>query len=112
MGAPMPLRTDTDGLTSVLAAFAAGGEIARDEHEELLGRILVDTVGSALASAHEPAERILQNWAAAREPRGRATVWTTGRTASAATAALLNGTAGTSSTTTTSRRACPSTPAR
>ncbi|OWY79912.1 MmgE/PrpD family protein [Rhodococcus sp. BUPNP1] len=94
MGAPMPPRTDTDGLTSVLAAFAAGDETARDEHEDLLGRILVDTVGSALASAHEPAERILQNWAAAEGTSGRATVWTTGRTASAATAALLNGTAG------------------
>jgi len=94
MGAPMPLRTDTDGLTSVLAAFAAGDETARGEHEDLLGRILVDTVASAVASAHEPAERILQNWAAGEGTSGRATVWTTGRTASAATAALLNGTAG------------------
>lgn len=85
--------TDTEGLTAVLADFAAGPSRGVEDHAAAVERALVDTVGVALASASEPAERILQAWAAREAGTGRATVWTTGGTVGVSMAALLNGAA-------------------
>lgn len=81
------------GLTQVLARFATGGTAAISDHAAAVTRALVDTVGVAIASTGEPAEQVLQAWAARQGSAGRASVWTTGRAASVSHAALLNGTA-------------------
>jgi 2-methylcitrate dehydratase PrpD len=95
MRASVPVPDDqVVGLTRVLADFAAGGAEALSDHTAEVTRALVDTVGVAVASTAEPAERMLQSWAVREGSTGRATVWTTGRSTSASMAALLNGTSG------------------
>lgn len=81
-------------LTQAVAAYALGhlgplpGEI-----EELTKRTLIDTVGVAVAAREEPPVRILAQ-TLGDLPTGSSTVWATGGTTDAPTAALLNGTAG------------------
>jgi 2-methylcitrate dehydratase PrpD len=88
--------TDTTAprLTEAVARYALShaGPMS-DEVVELAKRTLVDTVGVAIAARHEPPVRILGETLGALPP-GPATVWATGEKTNAATAALLNGTAG------------------
>lgn len=83
-----------EGATEVLAAFA--GEVTSPDtagHADEFQRALIDTLGSALAGVGAPAEQLVRRWCDQEGSVGRSTVWVTGASASAATAALCNGTA-------------------
>lgn len=89
--------SDTAGtprLTKAVAEYATGhlGPLG-DDVVELAKRTLVDTVGVALAARAEPPVQILET-TLGELPAGPATVWASGTRTDAATAALLNGTAG------------------
>ena len=62
-------------------------------HNEPFTRVLLDTVGSALASTGSPLMTMLERWTERQSGARHATVWTTGRQVPAAQAALLNGAA-------------------
>lgn len=81
-------------LTKAVAAYALGhlGAI-EDQVTELVKRTLIDTFGVALAARQEPLMQILATSLGAL-PAGHSTIWATGGTTDAPTAALLNGTAG------------------
>lgn len=86
--------TTAPRLTQAIAEYALGhlGPLS-DEIIELSKRTLIDTVGVALAAREEPPVRILGQ-TLGDLPAGTSTIWTTGATTDAPTAALLNGTAG------------------
>ncbi|MET8352581.1 MmgE/PrpD family protein [Micromonospora sp. NPDC005206] len=91
---PTDNRTETSGLVAAMAAYAhapLGG--LSPQVSELTRRTLVDTVGVAVAARNEAPVRILETTLGAL-PDGPATVWYSGERTDAATAALLNGTAG------------------
>ncbi|MGZ4399888.1 MAG: MmgE/PrpD family protein, partial [Gaiellaceae bacterium] len=81
------------GATAELAAFACSSAPAEQRHPEL-ARVLLDTVGCAVAAKGSPPEALLRRWCMRERTTGRSTVWTTGEQVSASQAALLNGTAG------------------
>ena len=88
--------TDTAAprLTEAVAGYALGHLGALDDQvTELVKRTLIDTLGVALAARQEPPVQILAVTLGAL-PAGRSTIWATGETTDAPTAALLNGTAG------------------
>jgi 2-methylcitrate dehydratase PrpD len=86
--------TSTPRLTEAVARYALGPVGPMDDDVvELAKRTLIDTVGVAVAARHEPPVTILNATLGALPP-GPATVWATGERTDAATAALLNGTAG------------------
>lgn len=80
------------GATEVLASYAVAGAPAASGHRAEVARALIDTVAVTLGGAGSPGERILRTWAEGQSPSGPATVWTSGETTSASTAALVNGT--------------------
>lgn len=81
-------------LSHAIAQFALGPIDARQpEVAELARRTLLDQFGVAVAARGEDAVRILSSSLGAL-PTGRSTVWSSGERTDAATAALLNGTAG------------------
>jgi len=89
--------TDTTAgphLTQAVSAYARAplGPLG-DDVLELAKRTLIDTIGVALAARSEPAVRILEQTLGSL-PEGTSTIWATGDRTTAATAALLNGTAG------------------
>jgi len=86
------METVDVGVTEALAAFAAGTS-SDTAHTAEVTRALIDTVAVSLATRGAPGERILREWAERESPGGPATVWTSGRGASASVAALVNGTA-------------------
>lgn len=86
------METVDVGVTGVLAQFAAGSPATADHRAEVT-RALIDTVGVSLATRGAPGERILREWAERESSSGPATIWTSGRGASASIAALVNGTA-------------------
>ena len=81
-------------LTEAIARYATSplAPLA-DEVSELVKRTLIDTIGVALAARHEPSLRILTQ-TLGELPAGGATVWATGASTDAPTAAWLNGTSG------------------
>jgi 2-methylcitrate dehydratase PrpD len=81
------------GATAELAAFACSSAPAEQRHPDL-ARVLLDTVGCAVAGKGSPPEALLRRWCMRERTTGRSTVWTTGEQVSASQAALLNGTAG------------------
>lgn len=81
------------GATAELAAFACSSAPAEHRHPEL-ARVILDTVGCAVAGKGLPAEALLRRWCMRERTTGRSTVWTTGEQVAASQAALLNGTAG------------------
>lgn len=81
------------GLTADVAAFACAPVDPPPEHAEPFARAVLDTVGSALAGTGSPPDALLSRWAEREATTGRAMIWTTGRPASVAQAALVNGTA-------------------
>ena len=81
------------GVTQVLAAFAAEGAQADADHADAVTRALVDTVAVSLAAAGEEGDRILSAWVERESSVGSSTAWTSGARMSAASAALVNGTA-------------------
>ena len=82
------------GATAALACFATGNLVSGTDHVEQVTSALIDTVAVAIAAAPSEGAQIVGAWAAAEGEGGNATVWTTGRTASASMAALVNGTSG------------------
>ena len=81
-------------LTQAVATYALGHLGPLDEQvTELAKRTLIDTLGVALAARNEPPVEILGT-TLGNLPAGRSTIWATGGTTDAPTAALLNGTAG------------------
>lgn len=82
------------GATEALARFATGELESGTPHVEEVTSALIDTVAVAIAAAPSDGARIVEAWAVAEGEGGKATVWTTGRKASASMAAMVNGTAG------------------
>lgn len=86
--------TGTPKLTKAVAAYArARLDPMTDDVVELAKRTLVDTIGVAVAARNEPPVRILEA-TLGDLPNGTSTIWFNGKKTDAATAALLNGTAG------------------
>jgi 2-methylcitrate dehydratase PrpD len=92
----MSSTTTRPAVTAALAEYA----VTEDLHEladdvlELVRRSLVDTVAVTIAARQDPAVTILRQTMGLDMPSGPATVLFDGTRTSAATAALLNGTAG------------------
>ena len=82
------------GATEALARFATGNLVSGADHVEEVTSALIDTVAVAIAAAASDGAQIVDAWAAAEGGGGQATVWTTGRKASASMAAMVNGTSG------------------
>lgn len=80
---------DAEGLTRRLAAIAAGAspQWLSPEVREAAGAAIADCIGGALAGSADPVAGIV----AAQAAPGPATLWGTGRAASARDAALANG---------------------
>lgn len=85
-GDPTAART-----SAALAAFAVAPGNPPLDRSLLVGRIVVDTVGSALAATGEMAQQIVARWSARERTTGRSTVWSTGERVSATLAATVNG---------------------
>ncbi|WP_219815640.1 MULTISPECIES: MmgE/PrpD family protein [unclassified Arthrobacter] len=82
------------GATEALARFATGKLVSSTDHVEQVTNALIDTVAVAIAAAPAEGTQIVNAWAAAEGGGGKATVWTTGRKATASMAAMVNGTSG------------------
>jgi len=94
--APQPAAgsAEVPGLVPAIAAYAHTPlEGLGEEDSTLARRTLLDTVGVAVAARDEAPVRLLAASLGAL-PAGPATVWHSGERTDAATAALLNGTAG------------------
>lgn len=63
-------------------------------HLDAVERVLVDTVGCAIAGLATPTLDALRRWALTERAPGRAAVWGGGETRSPSQAAMINGTAG------------------
>ncbi len=81
-------------ITQAIAEYALGHlDPLSGEVVALAKRTLIDTLGVALAARQEPPVQILAR-TLGDVPPGTSTIWATGATADASSAALLNGTAG------------------
>ena len=87
--------SDMPAVTSQIAEFAVTADTSSlpDEALRLAERAMTDTVGVALAAAHDPTVHAIESAHRGRVCPGPAAVLTTGGQAQPAQAALLNGTA-------------------
>jgi 2-methylcitrate dehydratase PrpD len=92
----MTEKLSAPSITEGLARYAVARSFddLPEEVVEIVRRSLVDTLGVVIAGRHEDAVRILQETVGGGEPSGSATILFDGGRTDAATAALLNGTAG------------------
>src|SRR5438105_12394190 len=83
-------------VTEAIASFACGSQLTNgpDELYQRASRAFIDTIGVAIAARQEPSFTSLARTLGSTQQTGEATVIPTGRRATAADAALLNGTAG------------------
>jgi len=82
------------GPTAILAGFAVQASPSSIDNTEAVTRALLDTVAVTVAATGQEGEPLLRRWVRGEgSVDGGATLWTSGEAASAANAALLNGTA-------------------